>query len=72
VTTPPVDTLLAAVTQRLRERDATAAIALIAAAPAAVRNVQPVQRLLAAAQAEQGDLESAQQAITRALAMGAP
>ena len=51
----------------LRQGAFAGAVQLIAAAPAADRNAQAVQRTLAAAYAQSGDLVSAQTAIERAL-----
>jgi len=60
--------LVAQATTQLRAGDAEAAVASIESAPAATRNTAAVQRLLAAACAQLGDLAAAQAAITRALA----
>lgn len=59
-----VDTAL----QALRRGDVAAAIRAIETAPAAQRNSQAAQRTLAAAHAQQGDLDAANAAIQRALA----
>lgn len=51
----------------LRGGSAPDAVRLLASAPAAIRNAQSVQRTLAAALAQSGDLAAAQVAIDRAL-----
>ncbi len=53
----------------LRQGRAAEAVRLIAEAPTAVRNGQAVQRTLAAAFAQSGDLAAAQMAIDRALTL---
>ena len=53
--------------QALRTGDVDTAIRAIESAPAATRNTQAAQRTLAAAQAQRGDLTSADAAIQRAL-----
>ena len=55
--------------QALRTGAAQDAVNLVAAAPASQRNTQLVQRTLAAAHAQNGDLSAAQIAIERALAL---
>ena len=61
------DQLVQQVLALLRQGAFTTAVQLIAAAPASYRNTQAVQRTLAAALAQSGDLASAQVAIERAL-----
>ncbi len=61
------ETLVQRATQALRAGAAKDAIAVIESAPASQRNTQMVQRTLAAAHAQNGDLPAAQIAINRAL-----
>ncbi len=63
------EALVRRATQALRAGATQDAIALIETAPAAHRNTQMVQRTLAAAHAQNGDLPAAQTAINRALAI---